>query len=142
MDFELLSSTRASHIYSITQNEETGIFVIATTNHNFMCFDSMNGSFIKVRSDRVLDQSVVPNRKYFLNQIFGEETQQIIDLDHIFKVSILSEGKRVGRRNQTTASAQFLLFFGKKALKATLSLHFKKDCILCLNSENDFQFYN
>ena len=48
MDDELLSSTRSAHIYAIEEND--GIIVISTTNHNFMCFDERNGTFIKVQS--------------------------------------------------------------------------------------------
>lgn len=50
MDDELLTSTRGSHVFAITLNTDAGIYVISTTNHNFMCFSENDGSFIKVRS--------------------------------------------------------------------------------------------
>jgi hypothetical protein len=51
MDHELLSSTRSAHIYSIEICE--GMIIVATTNHNFMCFDEVDGSYIKVKSQNL-----------------------------------------------------------------------------------------
>lgn len=48
MDHELSSSSRRAHIYSIEICE--GLIIVSLTNHNFMCFDQSDGSYIKVKS--------------------------------------------------------------------------------------------
>ena len=85
MDHELLTSTRSAHIYSIDVDYETGVFVVSTTNHNFMCFDH-HGNFVKLRSQFLYNQSIVPNRKQFLDNIFGQQHQKVLELSEIYQV--------------------------------------------------------
>ena len=85
MNSEMLTSTRQSHVFSISLCREVGVFVVATTNHNFMCFDQRNGLQVRVKSDALFYQSVTPNRKLFLQNIFGEQSHSIPE---IFQVSL------------------------------------------------------
>ena len=104
MDHELLTSTRGAHVFAISLNKEVGAYVISTTNHNFMCFSEDDGAFIKVRSSTLLNQTVVPNRKLFLEGLFGAQKEKALTLDEVYMVQLIKQ--------QGSDVFQFLIFEG------------------------------
>lgn len=44
MDHELLTSTRGAHVFAVDQTQH--MFIVATTNHNFMCFNIHDGTLV------------------------------------------------------------------------------------------------
>ena len=48
MERELLSSTRQSHVTAIEVNSQ--FFIVSTSNHNLICFSSVDGTNVPLRS--------------------------------------------------------------------------------------------
>jgi hypothetical protein len=80
-NWELISSTRCAHIYSVELSES--LIIVSTTNHNFMIFDQADGSYVKVLSNSLYEQSVMPNRKMFNSSIFSGD---VLEISSIYQV--------------------------------------------------------
>jgi hypothetical protein len=88
MNNQLLTSTRGSHVFSIDINQTAGLFTVATTNLNFLCFNADTGEAVEAKSVSLYNQSVTPNRKLFLQNLFGGKDRSIDLAEGVYSVKI------------------------------------------------------
>lgn len=88
MSDRLLTSTRGSHAFAVDLNEDFGIFTLATSNKNFMCFSARDGSFIEARSALLCNQSITANRRLFASSLMSKwainEGASLLQTESIF----------------------------------------------------------
>ena len=56
----MLESTRKAQIEGVTRNKQ--VVVVGMTNGNIMAFNIETGQHIQLRSEKLFNQSIIPNR--------------------------------------------------------------------------------
>jgi len=117
LDIELLTSTRNAQVYAISRNLEAGLFVVSTTNRNFMCFNQ-SGHYIRAVSEVIFYQNIASNKNTFLEKLMAggkDASEAALEADEVCQVDLVSV-------DESSTKGQFLMFYGKRILSVSLHL--------------------